>query len=140
MRPLTPGLPKALLPLLGEPVLVRAIARLREQGFTRLAVTMPPSLASARRLLGDGRELGVSLAWIPEPEPWAPPGRSGPAWTGWERRTSWRWSAALWPWTSRRRRASTGRGGQRPPWCSPASPPGPAGPPSSSMTAAGWRP
>lgn len=69
MRPLTPGLPKALLPLLGEPVLVRAIARLREQGFTRLAVTMPPSLASARRLLGDGRELGVSLAWIPEPEP-----------------------------------------------------------------------
>lgn len=69
MRPLTPDMPKAMLPLLGRPVLLRAIAHLQAHGFTQIAVTMGPALSSVRRLLGDGRELGVELAWFPEPEP-----------------------------------------------------------------------
>lgn len=69
MRPLTDHTPKPLLEAGGKPLIVWQIERLRAAGFTQLVINHAHLGQQLENVLGDGRELGVSIAWSREPEP-----------------------------------------------------------------------
>ncbi|HNQ03329.1 MAG TPA: nucleotidyltransferase family protein [Thiobacillaceae bacterium] len=69
MRPLTRHTPKPLLRVGGKPLIVWQIDRLRAAGFNRLVINHAHLGQQLEDALGDGRHLGVSIAWSREPEP-----------------------------------------------------------------------
>ncbi|KAI5913588.1 nucleotidyltransferase family protein [Thauera sp. 2A1] len=68
MRPLTDHTPKPLLEAGGKPLIVWHIERLREAGFTELVINHAHLGHLLEAALGDGRRLGVHIAWSPERE------------------------------------------------------------------------
>ena len=66
MRPLTDRCPKPLLPAGGKPLIVWHIERLREAGYTELVINHAHLGDQLEAALGDGRALGVSIAWSRE--------------------------------------------------------------------------
>lgn len=69
MRPLTDTCPKPLLAAGGRPLIAWQIDALRDAGFHDIVINaahLAPRLVDA---LGDGRALGVRIAWSIEPEP-----------------------------------------------------------------------
>lgn len=66
---ITRGHPKPLVTVQGVPVIVRLIASLRAEGVERCTVVTChlPEMIEAE--LGDGRELGVRIDYLREPEP-----------------------------------------------------------------------
>lgn len=68
MRPLTDHTPKPLLEAGGKPLIVWHIERLREAGFTELVINHAHLGHLLESALGDGRRLGVRIAWSPERE------------------------------------------------------------------------
>lgn len=69
MRPLTDRLPKPLLEAGGKPLIVWQIERLRAAGFTDLVINHAHLGEALEAALGDGRALGVRIAWSREGEP-----------------------------------------------------------------------
>lgn len=66
MRPLTDRCPKPLLMAGGKPLVVWHIERLRKAGFTELVINHAHLGEQLEAALGDGRTLGVSIAWSRE--------------------------------------------------------------------------
>ncbi len=68
MRPLTDACPKPLLEVGGKPLIVWHIERLRAAGVTELVVNHAHLGYLIEAALGDGRALGVQIAYSPEAE------------------------------------------------------------------------
>ncbi|MFZ5844431.1 MAG: N-acetylmuramate alpha-1-phosphate uridylyltransferase MurU [Pseudomonadota bacterium] len=68
MRPLTDHTPKPLLPVAGKPLIVWHIERLRAAGITELVINHAWLGEQIEAALGDGRALGVRIAWSREGE------------------------------------------------------------------------
>jgi MurNAc alpha-1-phosphate uridylyltransferase len=66
MRPLTDRLPKALLQVGGQPLVVWLINRLREGGITEIVMNHAHLGAEIEAALGDGARFGVSIRYSPE--------------------------------------------------------------------------
>jgi len=69
MRPLSDARPKPLLEVGGKPLIVWQIEALARAGFDRLVINVAHLGAQLVDALGDGRALGVAIAWSLEPEP-----------------------------------------------------------------------
>ena len=67
MRPLTDRVPKPLLEVAGKALIERLIARLAEHGFDELVINTSWLGELLEERLGDGRKLGVSIAYSREP-------------------------------------------------------------------------
>ncbi len=68
MRPLTDACPKPLLQAGGKPLIVWHIERLRDAGFTDIAINHAHLGAMIEAALGDGSAFGVRLRYSPEAE------------------------------------------------------------------------
>lgn len=69
LRPLTLSTPKPMLPVAGLPVTVHQIQRAREAGVTRVVLGTSYRAEVFAEQLGDGRDLGVEIAYAVEAEP-----------------------------------------------------------------------
>ncbi len=69
LRPLTLTTPKPLLPVAGVPVTVHQIERARDAGVTRVVLGTSYRAEVFAERLGDGRDLGVEIAYAVEDEP-----------------------------------------------------------------------
>ena len=69
LRPITLGLPKPMVPLLGRPVMEHIIGLLKRHGFTDICVTLQYMPQVVTEWFGDGAELGVKLTYFVEKEP-----------------------------------------------------------------------
>ncbi|TCJ11855.1 nucleotidyltransferase family protein [Parasulfuritortus cantonensis] len=69
MRPLTEHTPKPLLEAGGRPLIEWQIERLRAAGFGELVINHAHLGEQIETRLGDGRRLGVAIAWSPEGTP-----------------------------------------------------------------------
>lgn len=68
MRPLSDATPKPLLEVGGKPLIVWQIEALARAGFPRIVVNAAHLAGRLVEALGDGRRLGVELAWSLEAE------------------------------------------------------------------------
>ena len=68
MRPLTDGLPKALLDAGGKPLIARHLEKLAAAGFSRVVINHAYLGAAIEAALGDGSRFGVEIAYSPEAE------------------------------------------------------------------------
>lgn len=66
---ITRGRPKPLVPVQGVPVITRLLARLRDEGVERCTVVTCHLAEMLEAELGDGRDLGVRIDYLREPEP-----------------------------------------------------------------------
>lgn len=69
LRPLTLGTPKPMLPVAGVPVTVHQIERARDAGVERVILGTSYRADVFADQLGDGRDLGVEIAYAIEDEP-----------------------------------------------------------------------
>lgn len=69
MRPLTLATPKPLLEAGGAPLIVHHIHKLRAAGFHQLVINHAWLGDQIEAALGDGKALGVSIAWSREQQP-----------------------------------------------------------------------
>ena len=69
LRPITLGLPKPMVPLLGRPVMEHIIGLLKRHGITDICVTLQYMPEVVQSWFGDGAELGVRLTYFVEREP-----------------------------------------------------------------------
>jgi N-acetyl-alpha-D-muramate 1-phosphate uridylyltransferase len=69
LRPLTDTLPKALVPVLGKPLIAWHLERLAAAGFRDAVVNVAHLGEKITAALGDGRRFGVSIRYSREPEP-----------------------------------------------------------------------
>jgi mannose-1-phosphate guanylyltransferase len=67
LRPLTLRIPKPALPLGGVPILLYNLFLLREAGADRITINLHHRPESIRRLLGEGKSLGLRLRYSYEP-------------------------------------------------------------------------
>jgi len=68
MRPLTDHLPKPLLQVGGQPLIVHLLKRLQAAGLTDIIINLAWQGAKLRDALGDGRRLGVHIRYSEEGE------------------------------------------------------------------------
>ncbi len=120
LRPLSLGMPKPMVPLLGRPVMEHIISLLKRHGIDEIAVTLCYMPEAVQSYFGDGQKWGVRLHYFIEEAPLgtagsvracAPlPGGRGLPWSSAET------ASATWislpPWSSIR------PSGPRPPWSS----------------------
>ena len=69
LRPLTDTMPKALLEVAGEPLIVRHLRTLREAGIEDVVVNLSHLGEQIRDALGEGKKFGVRILYSPEPIP-----------------------------------------------------------------------
>ena len=69
LRPLTIATPKPMLPVAGVPVTVHQITRARDAGVERIVLGTSYRAEVFEDHLGDGRDLGVEIAYAVEDEP-----------------------------------------------------------------------
>ena len=69
LRPLTTAIPKALLPIVGEPMLERVVRLLAEHGIDRCVVTLQHQASVVLKYFGADRVEGVGLRFLTEPRP-----------------------------------------------------------------------
>ena len=85
LRPITLGLPKPMVPLLGRPVMEHIIGLLKRHGITDICVTLQYMPEVVQSWFGDGAELGVRLTYFVEREPAVPT----PHWSSTATRSRW---------------------------------------------------
>ena len=68
LRPLTDRVPKPLLPVAGKPLILHHLEGLSRAGFDEVVVNLSWLGEQIRDLLGDGADLGLSIAYSEEPE------------------------------------------------------------------------
>lgn len=68
LRPLTDHCPKPLLEVAGKPLIVHHLERLAAAGVREIVINLSWLGEQIRARLGDGRALGVSIAYSAEPE------------------------------------------------------------------------
>jgi mannose-1-phosphate guanylyltransferase/phosphomannomutase len=69
LRPLTTAVPKALLPIVGEPMLARVVHLLGQHGVTRCVVTLQHQASIVLKYFSADRVDDVSLRFLTEPRP-----------------------------------------------------------------------
>jgi NDP-sugar pyrophosphorylase family protein len=69
LAPLTPRLPKALVPVLNRPVLSHILRGLATAEITQVGVIIGPHTTPLRHYYADGHPWGVALTWLSEPTP-----------------------------------------------------------------------
>lgn len=69
LRPLTCRLPKAMAPVLNRPFLAHTLEYLRENGVDEVILACRYLMKSIEDCFADGREHGVRLRYVVEPEP-----------------------------------------------------------------------
>jgi MurNAc alpha-1-phosphate uridylyltransferase len=69
MRPLTDHLPKPLLPVAGQPLIVHHLRRLKAAGFTEVVINVSYLGQMIQDALGDGSEFDLSIRYSVESEP-----------------------------------------------------------------------
>ncbi len=67
--PLGEEIPKALLPVGNKPIIVHQIEQLRDEGVASVVVVVGKLGEHIVRLLGDGAELGVEIAYVEQESP-----------------------------------------------------------------------
>lgn len=68
LQPLTAGLPKALVPVVGRPLIEHVLAGLGQHGITQISFALTRPNSSIEDHLGAGRELGLRLDYVYEEE------------------------------------------------------------------------
>ena len=69
LRPLTSGLPKPLVPVVGRPVMEHILRLLREHGIQDVIVTLQYLGSSIRDYFGDGSDFGMEITYAVEDSP-----------------------------------------------------------------------
>lgn len=83
LRPLTWRTPKALVPVLGRPLLDHLLVHLREHGIDRVTLALTQRNAAIREAFGDGERLGISVDYAYEDTPLGSGGAIGAVARGW---------------------------------------------------------
>ena len=69
LRPLTSGMPKPLVPVVGQPVMEHILRLLRKHGITDVIVTLQYLGSAIRDYFGDGSDFGVDITYVIEDSP-----------------------------------------------------------------------
>ena len=69
LRPLTWRTPKALVPILGRPLLEHLLLNLKQHGVTSVTLAMTARNEAIRGAFGDGQTLGIDLDYAYEDTP-----------------------------------------------------------------------
>jgi mannose-1-phosphate guanylyltransferase / phosphomannomutase len=69
LRPLTSGLPKPLVPVVGKPIMEHILRLLREHGIQDVIVTLQYLGSAIRDYFGDGSDFGVDITYVVEDSP-----------------------------------------------------------------------
>lgn len=69
LRPLTTAVPKALLPIVGEPMLARVVRLLGEHGVDRCVVTLQHQASVVLKYFSADRVEGIGIRFLTEPRP-----------------------------------------------------------------------
>ena len=69
LRPLTSGLPKPLVPVVGKPVMEHILRLLRKHGITDVVVTLQYLGSAIRDYFGDGADFGMDITYVVEDAP-----------------------------------------------------------------------
>ncbi len=69
LRPLTYALPKSLIPVFNQPLIVRIIAHLARHGIDHVVLAASAADRHIEEALGNGAELGIELSYSYETEP-----------------------------------------------------------------------
>lgn len=69
LRPLTTGVPKPLLPVVGRPMIEHVLLLARHHGIDEAVVTVQHLAPMIRRRLGGGADLGMRILYGTEPRP-----------------------------------------------------------------------
>ena len=69
LRPLTSGVPKPLVPVVGKPVMEHILRLLRKHGITDVVVTLQYLGSAIRDYFGDGSDFGVDITYVVEDSP-----------------------------------------------------------------------
>lgn len=69
MRPLTERCPKPLLPVAGKPLIVHHLERLAAAGISEVVINVSYRAEQIVAALGDGSDIGLTIAWSHEAAP-----------------------------------------------------------------------
>jgi glucose-1-phosphate thymidylyltransferase len=69
LRPFSHSIPKQLVPVAGKPVLLHALAALREAGVTDAGIVVSAPGTAVRAVVGDGSCFGMSVTYLPQKTP-----------------------------------------------------------------------
>ncbi|TMD42991.1 MAG: nucleotidyl transferase [Chloroflexi bacterium] len=69
LRPLTSGIPKPLVPVVGKPVMEHILRLLRQHGVSDVIVTLQYLGSAIRDYFGDGSDFGVDITYVVEDAP-----------------------------------------------------------------------
>ena len=69
LHPLTQYRPKAMLPLLGKPMLHHVIDTVRESGLTEIVLVVGHQREQIENYFGDGKQMGVNISYALQAEP-----------------------------------------------------------------------
>jgi len=69
LRPITFSMAKQLVPVANKPVIEYGIEAIRAAGVTEFGIIVGDTAEAVEEALGDGSRLGVTITYIPQPEP-----------------------------------------------------------------------
>jgi glucose-1-phosphate thymidylyltransferase len=69
LRPITDSMPKQLIPIANQPILVHVLDRIRAMDVTEVGIIVGDKASQIAAELGDGSQFGLSISYIHQPEP-----------------------------------------------------------------------